>query len=160
MPLWGLSVFFCGQYHHQLDDKGRLRIPPAFRKLLGADPVIFCDDNCLQVYTAEDFETKIKSRFDNADVFDKEMNKRKRRIFPSAQPVKEDKQGRVAINGSFLKDCKMKKDIITIGVLDHVEIWDERFYDAYINDREYKEDEEEPAEKDENVAESENGEEE
>ena len=34
----------------------------------------------------------------------------------------------------------MVKDIISIGVLDHVEIWDEKLYDAYINDRELEND--------------------
>ncbi len=133
-------MFFCGQYHHQLDDKGRLRIPPAFRKQLGDNPVIFRDEKCLQIYTAQDFEKLVKSRFDNADIFDEKMNKRKRKIFPSVQTVAEDKQGRVSVNPSFLKDCMMVKDIISIGVLDHVEIWDEKLYDAYINDRELEND--------------------
>jgi len=148
VPRWGLPVFFCGQYNHQLDDKGRLRIPPAFRKLLGDNPVIFRHEKCLQIYKSEDFETRIKSNLENADVFDKEANRRKREIFPSVQTVTEDKQGRVAVNPVFLKDCKMKKSIISIGVLDHVEIWDERMYDAYINDRELPEDDEDEDGKD------------
>lgn len=140
-------MYFCEQYHHQLDDKGRLRIPPAFRKLLGDNPVIFRDEKCLQIYTAADFEKRIMSRFDSADIFDEQMNKRKRKIFPSVQTVVEDKQGRVSVNPAFLKDCKMKKDIISIGVLDHVEIWDEKLYDAYIHDRELDDEEDEKSDK-------------
>lgn len=134
---------FNGQYHHQMDDKGRLRIPPAFRKLLGDHPVIFRHEKCLQIYIAEDFEAKIKGKLEEADVFDKEANRRKREIFPSVQTVTEDKQGRVAVNPVFLADCKMKKNIISMGVLDHVEIWDERVYNAYINDEEYVDEDEE-----------------
>lgn len=120
-----------------------MRIPPAFRKLLGEKPVIFREGHCLQIYIKEDFEKRIESRFADADVFDEEMNKRKRKIFPSVQTVVEDKQGRVSVNPSFLKDCRMKKDIISIGVFDHVEIWAEDMYDAYINDRPFPTDDDE-----------------
>ena len=66
---------FYGQFHHQLDDKGRLRIPPAFRKLLGDNPMIFCSfEKCLFLYKGEDFDKLVKERFMNADLLDTDMN--------------------------------------------------------------------------------------
>ena len=66
---------FYGQYHHQMDDKGRLRIPPAFRKLLGDNPMIFCSfEKCLFIYTGEDFDRLVKERFSHADLLDTDMN--------------------------------------------------------------------------------------
>ena len=130
---------FYGQYHHQLDDKGRLRIPPAFRKLLGDNPMIFCSfEKCLFLYKGEDFDKLVKERFMNADLLDTDMNDIKRAIFSSTQPLAEDKQGRVSLNQSFIEQCGMGKNIITIGALDRVEIWDEEVYKEHMQYIDYK----------------------
>lgn len=123
---------FTGQYHHQMDDKGRLRIPPAFRKLLGDHPMVFCSfEKCLFVYPRADFDRLVTERFKDADMLDMDMNDIKRAIFSSTQELVEDKQGRFALNQSFIDDCGFTKDIITIGAFDRVEIWDEEVYNAH-----------------------------
>ncbi|MDE6293166.1 MAG: division/cell wall cluster transcriptional repressor MraZ [Clostridiales bacterium] len=123
---------FIGQYHHQMDDKGRLRIPPAFRRQLGDNPMVFCgfvdNERCLCVYPREDFDRLVIERFKNADMLDMDMNDIKRAIFSSTQELVEDKQGRVSLNSSFIEDCGLTKDLITIGAYDRVEIWDEEVY--------------------------------
>ncbi|MBD5132117.1 MAG: hypothetical protein HDT28_05975 [Clostridiales bacterium] len=108
-----------------MDDKGRLRIPPTFRKLLGDNPMIFCCfGKCLYVYTGEDYE-KLIERFSTADMLDDDMGDIMRAIFSSTQPLVEDKQGRVSLNSSFMEQCGLTKNVVSIGVLNHVEIWDE-----------------------------------
>ena len=130
---------FYGQYHHQIDDKGRLRIPPAFRKLLGDRPMIFCSfEKCLFVYTGEDFDSIVKGRFKNADMLNSDMNDIKRAIFASTQPLIEDKQGRVSLNPAFIEQCGMSKNVITIGALDRIEIWDEEVYKNHMAAIDYK----------------------
>lgn len=130
---------FNGQYHHQMDDKGRLRIPPAFRKLLGDNPMIFCSfEKCLFVYPKEDFEKLVTERFANVDLLDTDMNDIKRAIFSLTQELVEDKQGRVSLNQSFIESCGLTKNIITIGAYDRVEIWDEEVYKEHMNAVDYK----------------------
>ena len=130
---------FYGQYHHQIDDKGRLRIPPAFRKLLGDRPMIFCSfEKCLFVYTGEDFDSIVKGRFAAADMLDTDMNDIKRAIFASTQPLVEDKQGRVSLNQTFIDQCGMSKNVVTIGALDRIEIWDEEEYKKHMAAIDYK----------------------
>lgn len=120
---------FYGEYHHQLDDKGRFRIPPAFRKLLGDNPMIFCSlEKCLFLYTSEDFDKLVINRFQNADILNTEMSDIKRAIFPFTQKIAEDKQGRVSLNQTFIERCGLSKNIVSIGTLDRVEIWDEETY--------------------------------
>lgn len=123
---------FMGQYHHQMDDKGRLRIPPAFRRQLGDNPMIFCgfvkNEKCVCIYPREDFDRLVIERFKNADMLDMDMNDIKRAIFSSAQELVEDKQGRVSLNPSFIEECGLTKNLITIGAYDRVEIWDEDVY--------------------------------
>lgn len=123
---------FNGQYHHQLDDKGRFRMPPPFRKLLGDRPMIFCSfEKCLFVYPRADFDALVIERFKNADMLDTDMNDIKRAIFSSTQELVEDNQGRISLNSSFIEDCGLGKNLITIGAYDRVEIWDEEVYKAH-----------------------------
>lgn len=127
-------VFFCGQYHHQLDDKGRFRIPPVFRKQLGVDPMMFCSfDNCLCLYTAEAFDKLVEKRFSDTDLLDVDLADIMRSILPSVQPVVEDKQGRVSLNSAFIEQCGMSKNLISIGMFDRVEIWDEEKFKEHMN---------------------------
>ncbi|MDE6200763.1 MAG: division/cell wall cluster transcriptional repressor MraZ [Clostridiales bacterium] len=130
---------FIGQHHHQLDDKGRLRIPPAFRRLLGDNPMIFCGfERCLCIYPRDDFDKLVIERFKDADMLDMDMNDIKRAIFSSTQELVEDKQGRVSLNSAFIEECGLTKDIITIGAYDHVEIWDEGVYRDHKNSTDFK----------------------
>lgn len=101
--------------------------------------MVFCSfEKCLFVYTGDDFDKLVKERFKNADLLDTDMNDIKRAIFSSTQPLVEDKQGRVALNPVFLETCGMSKNLVTIGALDRIEIWDEDTYKAHMEAIDYK----------------------
>lgn len=124
---------FYGSYHHQLDDKGRLRIPPKFRELLGEKPMMMLGfEKCLVVYPRADFEERISKRFDEADVLDPDMADVKRIIFANTMEVSEDKQNRVQILPFFAESCGMSKSLVTIGARDCIEIWDEEVYNEHM----------------------------
>ena len=67
---------FIGQYNHQMDDKGRLRIPPVFRRALGDNPMIFCNyfEKNIWIFPREDFNETVLDRFKAYDMLDEEMN--------------------------------------------------------------------------------------
>ena len=129
-----LELGFSGYHTHQMDDKGRIRIPPIFRRKLGDHPIIFCNsfEKCLWIYTDVEFKKKIIDRFDGSDVLNKKMNIIQRAIFSSTQELVEDKQGRVSLNSAFIETCGFEKDLISIGVDDHVEVWSEAAYKEYL----------------------------
>ena len=53
----GSGAMFVGVHERQLDDKGRLALPSAFRSLLGdACYLVHGDDRCVNVYSTEAFE--------------------------------------------------------------------------------------------------------
>lgn len=124
---------FYGEYHHQLDDKCRFRIPPRFREQLGKNPMMIVGfDKCLMLYTQEDFTERVTKRLNSADILDTKLNKIKRVLLPQAQQISEDKQGRVLLSSNLMQKCNITKNLISIGVLDHVEIWDEESYKAHM----------------------------
>ena len=53
---WGINMFM-GEYHHSIDDKGRLIIPSKFRTELGDKFIITRGiENCLFIYPEERWE--------------------------------------------------------------------------------------------------------
>lgn len=146
---------FTGYYRHQLDDKGRFRIPPRFRDMLGKDPVMVLSvekfdtgrtetndkgeekkvlKRCIMLYTAEDFEKRVTKRFEDADILNTKIGEIKRVLFPMAQPVEEDTRNRVLMPHAFLGFCDLSKNLVSIGTMDHVEIWDEALYNKHLED--------------------------
>lgn len=124
---------FYGEFHHQLDDKCRFRIPPRFRDQLGKNPMMIVGfDKCLMLYTQNDFTERVTKRLESADILDTRLSKIKRVLLPLAQEISEDKQGRVLLSSTLMEKCGITKNLVTIGVLDHVEIWDEEAYKAHM----------------------------
>ncbi len=121
---------FKGSFQHQLDDKGRLRIPPKFRELLGENPVMMLglDNKCIAVYRRADFEENFTKRFENTDILDPYLREVKRAVFANTMDVVEDKQNRVTLLPYFIEECGMSKKLISVGAMDYFEIWDEDEY--------------------------------
>ena len=94
----GSGAMFVGVHERQLDDKGRLALPSAFRSMLGdACYLVLGDDGCINVYSAETFEATgadMMARVRNGDV----TLTRARALAHSATKVTLDKQGRVTVD--------------------------------------------------------------
>ena len=128
---------FTGEYHHQIDEKGRIRIPAKLKDALGANPVITRgSDGCLFVFTKEKADEIFYSNFDSNDLTSSARTRAKRYIASSSDVLEEDKQGRVLLSPSLIKLAGITKNIVTIGAYDRVEIWSEERWNAYIGDSE------------------------
>ena len=57
---WGINMLM-GEFHHNLDEKGRITIPSKYRDELKEQFIITRGiENCLYAYKKEDFETIVK----------------------------------------------------------------------------------------------------
>jgi mraZ protein len=113
-----------GDFTHSVDGKGRLIIPVKFRESLGENFVITKGmDGCLFVYPSEEwkeFEEKIKV----LPLTNKKVREFKRFMLGSAVEGALDKQGRVLLPPSLREFAELEKEVVLVGVLDKVEIWD------------------------------------
>ena len=115
---------FLGQFNHQIDEKGRIRIPAKFKSELGDSPYITSGTNkCLFVYSQPDFFDKFLSKLTNLDITDTEGVKLARIFAANAVNAEEDKQGRILLPQHLITHAQIGKNLITIGAIDHVEIW-------------------------------------
>ncbi len=125
---------FTGQYSHTIDTKGRVIMPSRFREQLGDGFVITRGyEGCLTVYSNqewENFAARLMAMPDhNADA------RRLLRMFSSGAIICEtDKQGRVLIPSQLREHAAISKDVVIIGAISRVEIWDSERWNSYNSD--------------------------
>ena len=128
-------MMLTGEYHHQIDEKGRIRIPAKLKEALGMSLVITRGSNgCLFVFSKEKAEKMFENSFEGDDLADTPRTRALRLISSSAAVAEEDKQGRILLPPSLIKKAGIVKNIVTIGAYDRVEIWSEERWQAYVDD--------------------------
>lgn len=122
---------FTGTHERQLDPKGRIALPAAFRPRL--EPrcyLTFGQDKCVDVLTAEAFEQVAQEML--ARVRSGEIDRNQQRALASnTVEVSVDAQGRINIEEK-LRDyagLALNSKVVVAGSFDRVEIWDPARHD-------------------------------
>lgn len=120
-----------GKSYHQIDEKGRIRIPNKFKTELGNERLIIMQapNNILKVYP-ESLATKMfDSLAENVDFTDEEAMNAQSYLAGIAEYADEDKQGRTTLSQDQIAYAKLKKDIVIKGAYNHLEIWDKDLFE-------------------------------
>ena len=126
-----------GEFHHNIDDKGRLIIPSKFRYELGEKFVITRGlEKCLFVYSLTEWE-KIVKRLRSLPFTNKDDRNFTRFFLSGAAECEFDKQGRINITSPLVRYADLTKECVIIGANDRLEIWSE---DSWCNFFEENED--------------------
>ena len=126
-----------GEFHHNIDDKGRLIIPSKFRYELGEKFVITRGlEKCLFVYSLTEWE-KIVKRLRSLPFTNKDARNFTRFFLSGAAECEFDKQGRINITSPLVRYAGLTKECVIIGANDRLEIWSE---DSWCNFFEENED--------------------
>ena len=127
---------FMGEFHHALDNKGRIIIPAKFRKLLGEEFVITRGmDGCLFGYPMEQWD-KLEGQLDKLLLTKKDARAFTRFFYSAAAEVEFDKQGRINLSAPLIKFAKLTKNCVIVGVSDRFEIWDEQRWNDFSQEAE------------------------
>lgn len=126
---------FIGEYHFNIDEKGRLFIPSDFRKDLGEEIIINRGiERCLYVYPTSEWETIVKKL--STLSFTKRTNREFNRMFLSGAYKREiDTKGRINIDKILIDYATLKRECVILGVGERLEIWDKEEWIKYYNDR-------------------------
>ena len=112
-----------GEYHHSIDEKGRLIIPSKFREEIGTSFVVTRGlDGCLFVYSLVEWE-RIVAKLKKLPFTKKDARTFTRFFLASATVCQFDKQGRINLVNSLIEYAELKKECAIIGVNDRLEIW-------------------------------------
>ncbi len=119
---------FRGSYEHTVDAKGRVSVPSKFRDII-ADQyegrlVLTMDyDRCLTLYPLEEWE-RLEEKLKSLPLMQQEVKDFRRFLLSSAAECELDRQGRLLIPPAHREHAAIAKNVMLVGIIDKVEIWD------------------------------------
>lgn len=130
---WGIFMLI-GEYHHNIDEKGRLILPSKYREDLGEEFFVTRGlEKCLFVYPKAEWD-KITKKLKDLPFTKKHARSFTRFLLSGATATVFDKQGRINITSPLISYAGLEKECVIIGVGDRLEIWSlekwNNFYDT------------------------------
>ena len=133
---------FTGNYRHTIDDNNRLAIPSSIRKCVDEKKegkgfyITPGLDKCLAIYPPLHFKEITKKLSEL--MFTNQKARTFQRLFfsRSSSFVTCDKQGRIIIPQLHKDYAGLKKEVVIIGVMDRIEIWDLKHWNEFEEDNE------------------------
>jgi len=111
-----------GEFRYTLDDKGRVVLPPKFRRELGEAVIITRGfDGCIFVYSKKEWVGVEK------DLRRLPLSRRdfQRFLLAAAVDVEIDRQGRITLPEVLREHAGISKEVVVIGLIRRLEIWSE-----------------------------------
>jgi MraZ protein len=136
-PLDTTSVSgFLGRYDYQMDEKGRVSLPAAFRKEAeGGRFILIQWEKPYLTLFPEEVWAKVQERLLEYRRADPGAGNYIREITANALEVSPDKQGRILIPAWLQEAASLKGTVVLNGVIDRVEIWDPEEFQKVIQER-------------------------
>ena len=121
-----------GEFHHNLDDKGRIIVPSRLREELGESIIVTRGlENCLFIYSENEW-SKVVSKLKTLPFTKKDARSFTRMFLSGATNAEFDKQGRIKIAIPLLEYAGLQKECVIIGVNDRLEIWSKEKWNSYM----------------------------
>lgn len=122
---------FLGTHTPKIDEKGRFFLPAKFRDELAQGLVITrAQDRCLAIYPTAAF-VEMTSAIGSAPTSVKQVRDYQRMLAAGASDETPDKQGRITIPSQLRGYAGLDKDIVVVGAINRVEIWDAAAWNEY-----------------------------
>jgi MraZ protein len=136
---------FRGSYTHSIDHKGRVSIPVRYRRQLSGEAdetfvVLRGLETCIALYPADEFR-RLDERLRGRSFSDENNRRYQRMMLVDSRDETLDAQGRVALPPRLVAHAQLAKDVLVVGMLDHLELWNPDLFEKYLQstDRSYEE---------------------
>jgi MraZ protein len=125
-----------GNYTTTIDEKRRLKLPKKLREAMSLSPneqlVIGPGyDGCIFLFPPEEWE-KQEKKLKTLKVESGEHRFLERVFVPQSEDAKIDRLGRLTISSRLLERAQIKKDVLILGVLTRIELWEPETYQKYL----------------------------
>ena len=122
---------FRGHFDYSLDAKNRLTVPTKFRANFSSGIVLAKGlEPCITVWVPEEFDNWTNSFLSNLNPVSAERRKLTRFFAGSSFDVELDSAGRVTLNAPLLAHARIDKEVVLVGNLDHLEVWDRKTWQS------------------------------
>ncbi|MCK5520368.1 MAG: division/cell wall cluster transcriptional repressor MraZ [Candidatus Marinimicrobia bacterium] len=125
-----MKYHFKGSSDHTIDNKNRLNIPAKYRKFFQENnendlvATLSLTDPCISLYPLSIYENLTESFKEKLSKLDDRQTWILRNWSKNADDCTFDKQGRIILSAKLKEMTKINKDVIIIGTIDQIEIWD------------------------------------
>jgi MraZ protein len=138
-------MLLTGVFSRSIDEKLRVAIPRRLREALDGENqrtiyVAPGTDQSLALYT-EDAFSRLADRMAQVSPTRQDVRSFFRLFFARAQRVELDSQGRVRIPQELAEFAGLEKEVVLLGVQDHMEIWAADRWKSYLAERQGRYDE-------------------
>jgi MraZ protein len=138
-------MLLTGTFFRALDEKQRLGLPKPLREIIQrtGQTVFYLapgTDGSLAFYTESAF-TRLADQLDQSSPNSQETRAFSRLFFAQAQRVEVDGHGRLRIPVELVRLARLSKEVVLIGVRDHVEIWNRSEWEDYLGRQQARYDE-------------------
>jgi MraZ protein len=86
----------------------------------------------LWIFTQDDLE-RLAAKLDQAPAADAEARLFRRLYFAQTEAVDVDRSGRVLVPERLAQFAGLRREVVLIGVRDHLELWDAERWQHYLN---------------------------
>lgn len=134
---------FIGNTEARADEKGRIFVPAAYRKILaeaGSRHIIMrrdTDNECLVFYPEQVWNEKVQSLRAALDEWDPEDQLILMEFMADAEILDTDSQGRILLQKKYFETIGASQDVLFVGMLDRFALWNpQTFADRRAGSRE------------------------
>lgn len=121
-----------GEYHGKLSNKKRTSLPKKFRNELGENIILTRGYEDALILVNQDMWQKIAQDVINGSFINKNIRDTSRFLVGSATEVQTDRQGRFIIPQALFDHAQLKEDIVFIGLVNWVEVWEKSKWEERI----------------------------
>jgi MraZ protein len=133
MSRTGTATRYIGRYYHALEQKGRVSIPKSFREVIGETAVITRGlDGCLFLFELENWQ-RVAQEAASLPLTKKQARAWMRLLANNASELSFDHLGRILIPPDLRTQANLDKEVVVVGSLTHVELWDRETYHRYLD---------------------------
>lgn len=125
-------MIFVGTFEHTLDKKGRLVLPSKFRHQLETTTTFASPGfgQCVALWPEDSYSEYLNRIREQVRLGDTQQHKTLRLITSASSQLKPDTQGRVLLPENLLTWGNLQRDVVLVGTLDRIEIWDKETWEA------------------------------
>lgn len=120
---------FIGNIEAKLDDKGRVFVPAAYRRILDENEsrrMVMrrdTDNACLIFYPEEVWNAKVEQLRQALDEWDPEDQLILMQFMADAEFIEPDAQGRILLTRKNLDNISAQQELLFVGMLDRFAVW-------------------------------------
>jgi MraZ protein len=127
-------MLLTGTHPRTLDDKKRVTLPKKIREQVGDIERLFAapgPDQTLWLYTKAELE-RLSAKLDETPATDAEARVFRRLFFAQMEEVDVDGSSRILIPDRLAQFAGLEHEVVLLGVRDHMELWAEKRWNAYL----------------------------